>query len=180
MSVVKSGRESRQASRCTGSKRSREIAYPTLNRTEAHGPTPGIRAARDIVQHARVRVQRRVDEAHRILPHRQTLLVDAVHDGGEDGRAGRGAALEREVALVEYRDVVAVRRDVGVAAADAVVETAVGAEGGVARVVGVRGVVVGEESEGLVSGNTFEGKSMGQYDGDSSAEECDGKGYRIR
>ena len=73
----------------------------------------------------RVLVECRVDETNRVLAASNALLVDAVHDGGEDGGARAGTAFERCVADYVDCDVVAVGRDVGVAAADAVVETAV-------------------------------------------------------
>lgn len=73
----------------------------------------------------RVLVKCRVDEADRVLTARNTLLVDAVHDGGKYWRAGAGSAFERGVAVYVGCDIVAVGGNIRVAAADTVVESAV-------------------------------------------------------
>lgn len=57
--------------------------------------------------------QRWVDEAKGWLAGVETLLVDSVEDGGEDGGRGRGAADEGWCAGVEDYDVVADGADAG-------------------------------------------------------------------
>ena len=54
-----------------------------------------------------MRVQGRVDEADGALARRDALLVDAVQDGGEDGRRGRRAADQHRGAVQHDDHVVA-------------------------------------------------------------------------
>ncbi len=133
-------RERERAPVCPG-KRSRQIqeqiqhpgeirgaqardGIPAADGLEALGATARVRAVRDVVQDVRVLVERRVDEADGVLAAGEALFVDAVDDGREDGGAGASAALERGVAVDVGCDVVTVGGDVGIAAADAVVEAA--------------------------------------------------------
>ena len=53
-----------------------------------------------------VGVQHRVHEANGRLPRGDPLLVDAVEDGSEDRRRGRGAADEDRRAVVDDQDIV--------------------------------------------------------------------------
>lgn len=119
---------------------------PAFDRTEPVRPASRIRAIGDVVQHLGMRVQHRIDETNRTLADPQPRLDDPVDDGREDGRGGRGAALEREVSANVDGDVVAVCGYVWDAPAVAVVQAAAAAAVVLAvGVVRVRRVVVGEE-----------------------------------
>lgn len=77
---------------------------------------------RDIMQHTRVPVQRRVRKADRALPRLEQLLVDPVQDRREHGRARARAPAQPFEALVHHDDVIAHGAHIRDAAADAVVD----------------------------------------------------------
>jgi len=68
-------------------------------------PHPWLPPTGDIIHNARVRVQRRIDEAHGPLPRVRALLVDQSDDAAESRRGGRGAVDEAQGA-VDCDDVV--------------------------------------------------------------------------
>ena len=90
-------------------------------------------------------IKHRIHESDRLLPSRQTLLIDPINNGSENGSAGARSATEPELAFVVDGDVVSVRSDVRIAPSGAIVDAdAVGVIVGfpVGR---VRWLVVGEE-----------------------------------
>lgn len=60
---------------------------PSLDRGKPRGAAAGIAAVRDVVEDVGVGVEDGVDEADGGLAGGETRFVDAVDDGGEDGRA---------------------------------------------------------------------------------------------
>lgn len=113
-----------------------------------------------------------VDEAHRPFADGQTLIIDTVDDGGEDGSAcpwmdensqlyvsssasliigefggvltSTGAATTGQTTLDECGNVVSIRSDIGIATAKPIVPTAICPEACIALIIRIRGVVVGE------------------------------------
>ena len=126
---------------------------PARRGLEPRRPTPPIATARDIVEDIRMRVQGRIDEPDGTFPKIESRLIDERDDGAKDGRRGRGAVDERELA-VDGDDIVrAVGRNVGNAFRLLGVVEAVGA---------VRGRMVAEEGlhgRGLV---VREGEDVGE------------------
>lgn len=106
---------------------------PTRNRSETLRTATLVRAAGDIIEHARVRVERRVQEAQRRASDLRPVLVDDGDDGRE-GRAGAAGAVDELVAAVEGDEVVCtVCGDVGVGS---------GVAGGIVDGGAVAGIVV--------------------------------------
>lgn len=134
---------------------------PPRRRLKPRRPAPLIASGRDIIQRARIGIQRWVDEPNTALPDRQPRLIDQRQDTAHDGGASARAVHQAEGA-VDGDDVVrAVGRDVGVAA-------------GLLGVVELRGCVGGRvrcepalHGGGLVGG---EGEDVGE----AAAGEDDG------
>lgn len=86
---------------------------PTRDRLEARAGAVGVAAVGDIVKSARVGVQHRVDEADGGLVGKETLLVDAGKDRGDDRCRSGGTTNGVWRALPEEQDVVTESTDIG-------------------------------------------------------------------
>lgn len=84
---------------------------PTFDGAEATRQASRVCSIGDVVQNLWILVQRRIHEAHGLLASPESLLVDSVHDGGEDRSRCTSAAAEHKLAGVVDSRVVSIGGD---------------------------------------------------------------------
>ena len=72
---------------------------PARHSLEPFGPTPLVTSNCNIIEHARIFVQNRVQKSKCPLPDGDALVVDECDDGGEGRRRGGGSISDVKVAV---------------------------------------------------------------------------------
>lgn len=93
---------------------------------EALGATAGVAAGGNVVEHAGVRVEPRVEEPEGRVAGSDELVVEQANDAREDGGRARGAVDTLGGSTGDDLHVLALCRDIGVSAAGGVEEALVG------------------------------------------------------